>query len=240
MTRREFIAFLGGAAAVWPIVARAQQQGIPHRHPDRAAEVRGSGYEPPSWMRCTGTALMKAAIFELTTGEYINPDASHGCCCRTRSHNTGRSRLILVLRRHLALKKTGTTVPIVFGQVADPVAIGLGQASRGPAATSRVLECHGWHCCEEASRSRSIPRAAKSRAFTRPGKRHEKIWRESNGRAAELGKTAGRGRARPGRPAGHLKSACSEHRRAYPRRCSLMGTPPYNGVGRGAPGADHI
>ena len=126
MKRRQFITLLGGAAA-WPLAAHAQQGqrrvavliAIPETDPEgqlRIAAFRG-GLQNLGWIEgrniqidyrwSTGNAeRLKAAAAELVG---LRPDVIFA----------GNTTAVI------ALQRATSTLPIVFVQVADPVARGL-------------------------------------------------------------------------------------------------------------------
>jgi putative ABC transport system substrate-binding protein len=127
MRRREVITLIGGAAAAWPLAARAQQGqrrvavliAIPETDPEgqlRIAAFRG-GLQNLGWIEgrniqidyrwSTGNAeRLKAAAAELVG---LRPDVIFA----------GNTTAVI------ALQRATSTLPIVFVQVADPVARGL-------------------------------------------------------------------------------------------------------------------
>ena len=134
MRRREFFALLGGAAAAWPLAARAQQTGRPV-----VGFVRTASPEPDATNRVTSfrEGLKEAGFIE---GQNV--------AIEYRSDQTDRLPLLVadLLRRQaavivgntpaaLAAKAATTTVPIVF--VTGVIRLGLASspASTVPVAT---------------------------------------------------------------------------------------------------------
>jgi putative ABC transport system substrate-binding protein len=129
MKRREFIALIGGAAAAWPLAARAQQAERVRRigmlqplgADDPEAQLRVSAFngrlKELGWTdgsnvridyRWTSgdAARMRAQAAELVS---VKPDVI-----------VGVSTPVVAALRHETL-----TIPIVFVQVIDPVAAGF-------------------------------------------------------------------------------------------------------------------
>jgi ABC-type uncharacterized transport system substrate-binding protein len=131
MRRRKFITLLGGAVAVWPIVARAQQPA----KMKRIACVISSG--KVSTMSASGTRNYRVFFEELSRLGYVEDQnlgverysgegrPEHYAELARDVVNT-RPDLILAVGARLSLdfKMATTTVPIVT-MIVDPIALGL-------------------------------------------------------------------------------------------------------------------
>jgi putative tryptophan/tyrosine transport system substrate-binding protein len=129
MKRREFIAALGGAAAAWPLAARAQQSaGMP-----RMGVLLANAKEHP--LTAPSVAAFTKALQELgwTDGQNVQIDYRWAASDVERmrvfakelvslqpSVIMGQSTPVVV-----ALKRETGTIPIVFISIAEPVKSGL-------------------------------------------------------------------------------------------------------------------
>src|SRR6202048_1738888 len=127
MRRRDFITVLGGAAAVWPLAARAQQAAMP-------VVALVNGRSPEVSVRITAAfrkGLNETGYVEGQTVMVDYPGLS-------RQYDRLASLMADLVRRRvaviatpgsnpaaLAAKAATTTIPIVFGVGEDPVKLGL-------------------------------------------------------------------------------------------------------------------
>jgi putative ABC transport system substrate-binding protein len=129
MKRREFITLFGGAAAVWPLAARAQQAGrmrrigvlmhLPENDPEAQARMRAllQGLQQLGW----------------TEGRNLRIDYRFGAADVDRARRYAMELIALapdVIQASgtgpmAALQQATRTVPIVFAQVPDPVNAGF-------------------------------------------------------------------------------------------------------------------
>ena len=130
MQRREFITLLGGAAAAWPLAARAQQPermrriGVLVNGPETDAEVAAR-------IAAFRKALQDLAGSPVRICGLIFALASITMSLREKAKELVALAPDVVLAvatpSVMALRKVTRTVPIVFAAVTDPVGLGIVQ-----------------------------------------------------------------------------------------------------------------
>ena len=143
MRRREFVSLLGGAAAAWPLAARAQQ-------PDRVRRIGvfafGAESDPAAqaYVRALRQGLEQLGWIE---GRNIHVDYRWASGDRLKAEVAEMVELAPDVILCGATQLTGEfqrktrTIPIVFVHVADPVAGGLVESLARPGGN--ITGCHG-------------------------------------------------------------------------------------------------
>jgi ABC-type uncharacterized transport system substrate-binding protein len=134
MKRREFITLLGGAAAAWPLTARAQQAGKTYR-----IGWLQPGPIPDPWVNGFRQGLQE---FNYVEGknliiEYRWGDGSFDRLPAMAGELVGLNPDVIIsvnTAALLALQKLTTTIPIVMLGTADPVGLGLVRSLARPGA----------------------------------------------------------------------------------------------------------
>ena len=139
MQRRDFITLLGGAAAAWPLAARAQQRSQAARRRAvhdcrRRSGMAGLATAFREGLRKLDGSRAATSVSIIAGRRAIRPPAS---LC---GELVGLVPDVIIVSRHrnigVSCKKATRTIPIVFAGGSDPVAAGMVRVWPGPAAIS--------------------------------------------------------------------------------------------------------
>jgi putative ABC transport system substrate-binding protein len=127
MRRRDFITLVGGAAAAWPLAARAQQAALPvvgYLSPGTPAERAGSGLPPFR----EGLSEMGYVEGRNLAIEYRFAQNDINRVPELAADLIRRRVAVIVANggnATLVVKPLTSTIPIVFGAAGDPVELGI-------------------------------------------------------------------------------------------------------------------
>jgi putative tryptophan/tyrosine transport system substrate-binding protein len=136
LRRRQFISLLGGAAALWPLVTRAQQT----ERVRRVGVLMSVAAEGPDGQPRLAAFLKGLQALGWTDGRNVRIDLRWGAGDAERTRNFVAELValgpdvILASGDHpvVALQQATRTVPIVFTMVADPVGAGFVESLAHP------------------------------------------------------------------------------------------------------------
>ena len=154
MKRREFITLLGGAAAGWPLAARAQQAGA-------LPTIGYLGNNAEGWNSWTVAFVQRLRELGWIEGrtisiEYRWSEGRPERAAEIAAEFTRRKVDVIVSYGTgvPAIKQVTSTIPIVFAMAIDPVGAGLvsslarpGGTSRGCQASNQTSRPSDLNCC---------------------------------------------------------------------------------------------
>ena len=128
MRRREFITLLGGAAAAWPLAARAQQPGkLPTIGFLGREHVFGPAANGPP-LSCSDCANSVGSRVAMSRLSIAGPRGATSALPRSRPSSSGSRSMSIVTQGTpavLAAKQATSVIPIVFAMAGNPVGNGL-------------------------------------------------------------------------------------------------------------------
>ncbi len=171
MKRRDFITCIGGAAAAWPLVARAQQSAMPvigFFHGNKPGGDSGAVDGIRAGLRDAGFIEGKNFVFEYRWAEKHfdrNPALA--------SDLVSRKPAVIIVgggsATALATKAATSTIPMVLTFGSDPVELGLASSLTHPGGNVTGVIFRGQHAGERVKLLSEFAPQAKTIAYLRTG-----------------------------------------------------------------------